>query len=323
MRTSLTDAWDIDHPIVQAPMAGVAGGALAGAVSVAGGLGMIGVGSGTPVEWVSRQAGVARRGRPFGIGLMAWALERRPELLEAALAARPKVVAISFGDVGPYAEAVHRAGAALVSQVSDAASAARALDAGVDVLVAQGTEAGGHTGTVATLPLLDAVLDVAAGTGRPVLAAGGIATGRALAGVLAMGAAGAWVGTRFAASTEALGSPEAKARIVAATETDTVRTSVFDLAQSIPWPPAWTGRALSNAFTGRWHAAEADLVDQRQRAEAELARAREEGDYDTMYVYAGQGSGVVHDVAEAGELVRRLARDAEQALDDLHKNRQG
>lgn len=314
MRTALTESFCIQHPIVQAPMAGVAGGALARAVSAEGALGMIGVGSTTPVEWIGEQARVASENPPFGIGLMAWAIDRRPELLEAALAGSPQVVAISFGDVSRYAEMVHVAGAKLVCQVSDAVSAARVLDAGADAVVAQGAEAGGHTGTVGTLPLLDAVLEVAHPSGRPVLAAGGIGSGRAMAGVLAMGAAGAWVGTRFAASAEALGRPEAKARIVAATEADTVRTSVFDLAQGIPWPEGWAGRALANSFTRRWHGSEESLVSERQAAAVELTRARRAEDYETMYVYAGQAAGVIHDVAPAGEIVRRLVAEADRAL---------
>jgi nitronate monooxygenase len=315
VQTELTRRWDLRVPIVLAPMARVGGGELARAVSAAGGLGMIGIGSATATDWIGAQAALARRdGHRFGVGLMAWALEDRPELLDAALEERPFAVSISFGDPAPHAERVHAAGAVLVSQVSDRDTALRAVDAGVDVLVAQGTEAGGHTGAVGTLPLLDVVLRVGDRSGLPVLAAGGIASGRALAGVLAMGAAGGWVGTRFAASAQALGTDAAKRRIVAAGEADTVHTRVFDLAQGIPWPRRYPGRALRNAFTDRWHGREDDLAADRSGPAADLAAAAGRDDYDTMYVYAGQASGLVDAVEDAGELVTRMAREAEEHL---------
>lgn len=314
MRTRLTDAWRLRHPVVLAPMAGVSTGLLAAAVTRAGGLGTLGVGHLTPVEWLRREAAVAAAAGPYAVGLMAWALETRPELLDAALEGGPFAVAVSFGDPAPYAERVHAAGAQLVAQVSDADSARRALDAGVDVLVAQGTDAGGHTGSVGTLPLLAEVLEVAGPGGPPVLAAGGIATGAQLAAVLVLGAAGAWIGTRFAATDEAAGSAAAKDRIVRAQAADTVHTRVFDLALGYPWPSSYPGRALRNAFTDRWHGREDELVGADVRAE--LAAARSAVDLDTHYVYAGQSAGLVHDVLPAGQVLERLIRDAERALAD-------
>jgi nitronate monooxygenase len=245
---------------------------------------------------------------------MAWALELRPELLDATLAGSPFFVSVSFGDPAPYADAVRAAGVRLVAQVSDRATADRALAAGVDVLVAQGTDAGGHTGSVGTLPLLAEVLEVAGPDGPPVLAAGGIATGDQVAAVLTLGAAGVWVGTRFAATTEALGADAAKRRIVAATAGDTVHTRVFDLALGYPWPAEYPGRALRNAFSDRWHGAERHLQEEREPAAQALADARQAGDYDTAYIYAGQASGLVHDVPPAADVVQRLVRDAEAAL---------
>jgi nitronate monooxygenase len=147
-------------------------------------------------------------------------------------------------------------------------------------VVAQGTDAGGHTGAVGTLPLLEAVL---AAVDVPVLAAGGIASGRGLAGVLAMGAVGAWIGTRFFATREALGDDERKRRIVAASETDTIYTREFDRAQGIPWPEEFPGRAL-------------------------------EDDPSAKPVYAGQAVGAIADVPPAAEVVERLSAEAEAAL---------
>jgi nitronate monooxygenase len=295
-------------------MSGWSGGELVGAVGEAGGLGMIGVGSSTPTEWIHDQASKARERSPFGIGLMGWALEGRPELLEAALAEKPTAVSISFGDPAPYAKEVREAGALLMSQVQDAEKAERAVEAGVDVLVAQGTDAGGHTGSVGTMPLLQRVLEIGDAAGKPVLAAGGIATGRGIAGVLAMGAAGAWIGTRFCATRESLGDDKAKQRILEASETGTVHTRVFDLAQSIPWPEEFPGRALDNSFTARWHGREEVLRTQRASVAMHLGEARERGDYSEAYIYSGQAAGLVNDLPPAGELIERLAAEAEERL---------
>jgi nitronate monooxygenase len=312
--TSLTRLFGIRHPIVSAPMAGWSGGELVGAVGEAGGLGMIGVGNATPTDWIHDQASIAREHGPFGIGLMGWALEDRPELLEATLAEKPAAVSISFGDPAPYAEVVRKAEVLLMSQVQDARKAEQAVEAGVDVLVAQGTDAGGHTGSVGTMPLLQRVLEIGDAAGKPVLAAGGIATGRGIAGVLAMGAAGAWIGTRFCATRESLGDDKAKQRILEARETGTVHTRVFDLTQSIPWPAEFPGRALRNDFTARWHDREEDLRSQLSSAAMDLGEARERGDYSEAYIYAGQAAGLVNDLLPAGELVERLAAEAEERL---------
>src|SRR5205823_3501360 len=152
-------------------------------------LGMIGVGSETPVSFIEEESAIARgdgTGR-FGIGLMVWAVERRPELLDAAVAAQPFLLSLSFGSPAPYVSRAHQAGIVLTTQVNSVEAAREAERAGVDLIVAQGTEAGGHTGQVGTLPLLQAVLEAVQ---LPVLAAGGIASARGLAAVLAAGAAG-------------------------------------------------------------------------------------------------------------------------------------
>jgi nitronate monooxygenase len=294
-------------------MARISGGELAGAVAAAGGLGMIGLGGATDTDFIAREGEIARgRGR-WGYGLMCWALERRPELLDAVLDAKPHVVALSFGDPAPWVERVQAAGARAVSQVQDAASARQALEAGVDAVVAQGTEAGGHTGGVGTLPLLQIVLELAAERHVPVLAAGGIATGRGVAAVIAAGAQGAWIGTLFAATHEAMRSDEDKRRLVDADETQTVLTRVYDVAQDIPWPERFPGRALRAPFTDRWHGHEDELGASRESAAAEM------GEYD----YAGQGVGAIHRIEPAGALVEHLAREAEWALAEAYRQTSG
>ena len=310
--TDLTRLLGVRHPIVSAPMAGWSGGELAGAVSAAGAFGMIGVGSGTPAGWIGGQAETARQRGPFGVGLMSWALERRPELLDAVLAEGPTAVSLSFGDPAPYVERVREAGAIVMSQVQDAGKAERAVGAGVDVLVAQGTDAGGHTGGVGTMPLLQKVLEIGERAGLPVLAAGGIGTGRGVAGVLSMGASGAWIGTRFCATAESSGTDEAKRLILGADETATVHTRVFDLVQNIPWPEEFAGRAIRNSFSERWHGREAQLEERRPSVSSEFEATR--GDYAEDFVYAGQAVGLVEDIPSAEELVDRLMAEAEARL---------
>jgi nitronate monooxygenase len=312
LRTWLTDRFELTTPVVSAPMAGVAGGRLAAAVSAAGGLGMIGVGSTTPPEFIEREARIpADAGLAFGVGLMAWALERSPEQLEAAIAAGPALVSVSFGDYRRHIAALQDAGITVATQVADADEAAAAAEAGVDVVVARGAEAGGHgLARLATLPLLQAVLER---VDVPVLAAGGIGTGRGLAAVLAAGAAGAWMGTALLACPEAANSPAARARRCAAAGADTVYTQVFDVAAGIPWPAGYGGRALSNAFSDRWHGHEAALADDAE-ARQQLAAAKKAEDYDVAVLYAGQGVGSVAEQRPAGDVLAAVTTQAEELL---------
>ncbi|MEV1002579.1 nitronate monooxygenase [Nonomuraea sp. NPDC050202] len=316
-RTWLTDRFGLDVPLVGAPMAGVGDGRLAAAVSAAGGLGMIGVPASAPAPWITEQAAVAAAGgRPYGIGLMAWALEHHPAQLDAAIEAGPALVSVSFGDFAPYVEPLRSAGITVAVQAGTTREAREAEQAGADVVVARGGEGGGHgRAEVATLPLLQGVLEEVT---VPVLAAGGIATARGLAAVLAAGAAGAWAGTAFLGCAETTLSEAALARVLATGETGTAYGRVFDVAQRLAWPPEFGGRALRNAFFERWHGREEELAgDEAARAELEAARAA--GDFDTAYVYAGQAVGMVErqrtaaDVvagfAAADELLRRFTGD--------------
>ncbi len=298
LTTALTERLGLKHPIVQAPMGGVAGPALANAVSAAGALGMITAGPPDGPGKIERDA--AEMTERFGVGTLAWRLDEDPEILDAAIAARPAAISISGGEVVPHAARVNEAGIPLLVQVSSAVGARAAIDAGADFVVAQGTDAGGHTGWVGTMPLLEAVLPVAEDT--PVLAAGGIASGRGLAGVLAMGCAGAWIGTRFFATREAIGSDERKQRLVTARETDTVHTRVFDIAQRVGWPAEYPGRALWDDFTARWHGHEDEVPL--------------EG-YEGGHVYAGGAVGAITDIPPAGEIVEQIATGAEARLREL------
>ncbi len=242
LSTPWSAALGLRVPIVNAPMGGAAGGRLAAAVSRAGGLGMIGMGSAaTALELEAELVELGEVGS-FGLGLVHWVMTERPDLFETALSARPALMSVSFGDDYSWVTRVHDAGCSAATQVADVGAARRAVAAGVDVVVARGLEGGGHgEPRIGTLPLLAAVLDT---VDVPVLAAGGIASPRALAAVLAAGASGAWLGTVFAACPEALTPPDARDRLVAAGSADTVTTRQFDLAQQYRWPATMPERVL-------------------------------------------------------------------------------
>src|SRR5579859_4640504 len=178
LRTRLTERLGIEHPIILAPMGSASGGALARAVSEAGGLGLIGLGYGNP-EWLEREFLAAGNAR-VGCGFITWSLGERAHLLDRALDHKPAAVMLSFGDPKPFAAAIKRAGTRLICQVQSVAHAVEAADLGADIIVAQGTEAGGHGASRATLALVPAVVDAvrARNDEAIVVAAGGIADGR-------------------------------------------------------------------------------------------------------------------------------------------------
>jgi nitronate monooxygenase len=307
MITALTTRFGVDVPVVQAPMAGAAGGRLAGAVSAAGALGMIGVGPSTTADWVREQVAVARSAaadRPFGVGVMAWVLDSRPDQLDALLDTRPAFASVSFGDVAPYVRPLQEAGITVMSQAGTLEEALEAQRAGVDFVVARGAEGGGHgRGEVATLPLLQQVLDHVR---VPVLAAGGISGPRGVAAVLAAGACGAWVGTAFLASPESMTQDVGRERLLAADTTSTVYGRVFDIGQRTAWPEQFGGRALRNAYFDRWVGHESELAENDDAHRAVVA-ARQELDPDIAPLYAGQGVGELTQVRSAGNVVRHLA----------------
>jgi nitronate monooxygenase len=248
LSTPWSRSFGLRVPIVNAPMGGVAGGRLAAAVTAAGGLGMVGMGSDGTRELLQTQLRHVRGA--FGIGLVDWVMRTRAGLLEEALAARPALLSVSFGTDWSWVAKAHDAGIATATQVYDAVGARRAVDAGVDVLVARGSEGGGHGEVkLGTLPLLDTVLDAVT---VPVLAGGGIASPRSLAAVLAAGASGAWVGTRLAACPEALTGDGSRRALIAARATDTAVTRAFDVAKGLPWPARFPSRVLVNDFVARW-----------------------------------------------------------------------
>ncbi|RWA21063.1 hypothetical protein MBRU_15255 [Mycolicibacterium brumae DSM 44177] len=275
-------------PIVNAPMGGAAGGRLAAAVTAAGGLGMIGMGSAaTPEALATELAELFELGplggpRPFGIGLVHWVMTDNPALLDTALAVAPTALSVSFGDEFSWVCRAHDAGALAVTQVADVDAARRAAGAGVDVLVARGAEGGGHgEPRIGTLPLLAEVLDA---VDVPVLAAGGVSTGRALAAVLAAGAAGAWLGTVLTTCAEALTRPGDRDLLLGAGSAQTALTAEFDVAAGYRWPASQPERVLIDAAG------------------------------TALPVNAGQGVGSVRSSRPAAEVVASLAEDAAALL---------
>jgi nitronate monooxygenase len=308
LTTALTTLLGIDHPIVLAPMGGVAGGALAAAVTEGGGLGMIGSGD---RDWLERECALARAGtdKGWGVGLLAWAVDA--ETVDWVIAQRPAAVMLSFGDPTPFADAVRAAGIPLLVQVTTLDDARRALDVGADAVVAQGSEAGGHGEGRGTLAFVPAVVDVAGAT--PVLAAGGIADGRGLAAALVLGAAGAVIGTRFEATHDAVLTAAEADAIVAATAADTTRDRVLDVVRDSPWPHRFTARTLRNRFTDAWQGRE-DALRFDAGAKAEYAAGVERGDPDYLPVWAGEAVDLVSGVEDAAPLVGRIVDEAVRAL---------
>lgn len=316
--TALNRLLGIAHPIILAPMGGVAGGRLAAAVSQAGGFGMIGGGYGNPkagyggTAWMDEQFRAAGNAR-IGVGYITWSLQQFPELFDQALERDPKVFGLAFGDEMHFAPRVKAAGIKLLCQVQDLDGAKRALDAGADIIVAQGTEAGGHgkSGRT-TLTLTPAVVDIAGSV--PVVAAGGLSDGRGLAAALMLGASGILVGTRFWATPEALGSDKVKHLLTQARGDDTLRTRVFDIVRELRWPDGYTGRALVNDFSRKWHGHESELEGRlSDETEAYWAAARA-GDTSTAVVFAGEGLDLIHDIKPAAEIVHAISAEAEYLL---------
>lgn len=314
LHTRLCDRFGIEHPIINAPMGGGdAPAELAAAVANAGGLGLIGgttIGGG---PWLVAQICKAREltDRPFGVGIISH-FPNAAELMTIALDEGVRVIAHSFADPAPFVGPAHDAGAQILCQVRTVADARRAAAAGVDVVTAQGTEAGGHTGRISTLPLVPAVVDAVAPI--PVVAAGGIADGRGIAAALMLGAEGVWLGTRFIATVESGVSDAYRARVVAASADETVLTDTFDLALGRPWPDGVSGRAVANRFSARWDGRQDELRQWTDAQRDEYRALPSESDVEEQPVWAGEGMSLVHAVESVGALVARLVEEATQVL---------
>jgi NAD(P)H-dependent flavin oxidoreductase YrpB (nitropropane dioxygenase family) len=313
----------IPIPIVQAPVGDLAVPELAAAVSNAGGLGMLSVTWDEPQEIDEKLARVRElTDRPFGVNMVLdWPQE---DHLRRCLDAGVRIVSFFWGDPAPLVAIAHEAGAIVLHTAGDVAEARRAVDAGVDVVVAQGWEAGGHVrGEVATLALVPAVVDAVAPI--PVVAAGGIADGRGLAAVLALGASAGWLGTRFVLSAEAPAQPLYRELLIAADATSTIHSSLFD----IDWPDA-PHRTLRNSTVHAWEAAgrpppgdrpgEGEAIatwsdgERILRYSSSSPREGVTGDIEALSLWAGQSVGLIDRIRPAAEIVNEIAEEAAATL---------
>jgi nitronate monooxygenase len=316
IQTRLTERLGITHPILSAPMGFVAGGKLAAAVTAAGGLGLIGGGYGD-AEWIEREFAAAGNAK-VGCGFITWSLRKQPHLLDLVLAHAPAAVMLSFDSPEPFAKAVKESGAQLICQVQSMARAREAVEAGADVIVAQGGEAGGHAGSRATFTLVPEVADYLANRAPETLlvAAGGIADGRGLAAALMLGAEGVMMGSRFLFSQEILLSPKLQDAMLEADGDATVKTRALDVVRKYDWPREITGRALRNKFVDEWHDRDAELADgDTQAREFErYTKARDSGDADNTGLFLGEAVGLVDDIQPAAAIIEQIVVEAERAL---------
>jgi nitronate monooxygenase len=319
--TRITALLGIRHPVIQAGMGGVARAELAAAVSNAGGMGTLGM-IRMPAPFIRAQIGRARSltDRPFGVNLVPAVMPDTniDAQLAVCLEEGVPVVSLFWCDAAPYVRRCHAAGVKLMLQVGSVEDAKRAGDAGVDAVIAQGIEAGGHVrGTIALSALLPAVRDVLGGI--PILASGGIASGAGLAATLALGADGVWVGTRFVASDEAEAHPEYKRRLVEADADQTTHTTLF----AIGWPDA-PHRVLRNPLTEGATPPDGPIATMRLGEHVidvpayatAPPTASTEGRTELMANYAGQGVGLIREVLPAATIVERIVREAEALLRD-------
>ncbi len=315
LRTGFTDLLGLSYPIMSAPMSNHSGGRLAAAVCRAGALGTFGGSNNLGPDWVRQQIAHIRSetDAPFGVGFITQLLGDDLANFEAALEEGTPVVIFSFADPFPWLKMAKEAGAVTICQVQSAALARLAVDAGADALVAQGNEAGGHTGQMNLLPLLVELVEQYPQT--PVLAAGGITDGRALAAVLAAGGQGASLGTALLATPEAVEAPEAfKEQILQSDGEDTTFTRLYDLLGDRPWPEGIAGRVYTNRMVREWDGRDAEILAHREELATDAAAARARNDPEMASVYMGQGAGRVNAIRPAAEVVWEICTGAEEAL---------
>jgi nitronate monooxygenase len=236
-------------------------------------------------------------------------LQRKPELLAKVLEYEPRAIMLSFGDISPFTDTIHKAGVPLFSQVQSVRGAREAVQKGADVIVAQGGEAGGHGAARGTFALIPSIRDAIGDT--PLVAAGGIADGRGIAAALLLGADAVLCGTAFYVADESLANVKAKAVAVATTGDDTVRSTVFDRARGLNWPTPWTLRARNNAFHQKWQSSP-DSITQVQCQSYAMASAA--GDMETMAVIVGEAVDLVRTISPASMIISKMAYDAEKLL---------
>lgn len=309
-------------PIALAPMALATGGALAAACARAGALGLLGGGYGD-LAWTQREYTLALpsadTGR-LGVGFITWKLDEDASALDWVLQHRPRAVMLSFGDPRPYAARIAAAGAALICQVQQLAQVPQAIEAGAQVVVAQGGEAGGHGADAlngrATFTLVPELADwlAAHAPGTLLLAAGGVADGRTLAAARLLGADGALVGSRLWATQESLAAAGAKAQALQTSGDGTARSAVFDILRRKNWPAPYDFRAIRNDLHRRWEGRLDALRASPEAARADYDAGVKAGDFSRAHATVGEAVGLIHDLPPAADVIARMTADATRFL---------
>jgi enoyl-[acyl-carrier protein] reductase II len=314
VKTRLTDILEVEHPVMLAGMGGVSYSALVAAVSEAGGFGCMGASTMSMERMEAEMAAVrSATDKPFGVDLLTAMPGDMPAQVQSIIDHGGRVFVAGLGVPRDVVNLCHDNNVLVASMCGKVRHAVAAVAAGCDLVIAQGTEAGGHTGTVATMALVPQIVDVVEGK-VPVVAAGGLFDGRGLAAALTLGADGVWVGTRFIATPEAYGTPGYKDRLLAMAEDDTVITKGFT---------GKTCRVARNDYTQYWE----EHLDEIQPFPAQFIRSMNEGanhlgagpdtevDPTREFWPAGQGVGAIDELIPAGELVRKFVAEAEEVLD--------
>jgi NAD(P)H-dependent flavin oxidoreductase YrpB (nitropropane dioxygenase family) len=314
IKTPICKLLDIEHPIALGGMGSATNPELVSAVSRAGGLGALGCHYQTPDQIRERTAAIRQQtNKPFGLNFLLF--DMREDGFAAALDLRPAVMQFAWPkpeqDLKVYFRRAHDVGCKITHMAGTVPEAVRAAEAGADIIIAQGTEGGGHVGWMASMPLVPMIVDAVAPI--PVLAAGGFADGRGLVAALALGAQGILLGTRFLATDESPLHPNFKQAIVDSDGHDTQLSEIPDLAAGLVWPGAMT-RSRRNDFIERWAGREWLLRQNRAEAHAKLQAARKSGDVAEGPLSMGQDAGLIHDIVPAAEIVARIAREAEEIL---------
>jgi NAD(P)H-dependent flavin oxidoreductase YrpB (nitropropane dioxygenase family) len=316
LRTRLHALLGLEHPVVMGGMGTGTSPELVAAVSSAGGLGILGATRQGAAELAREVAAIrAATDRPFGLNLLLF--RERAGQHDELVAMRPKVVSTAWStleqDLASYVARAHAIGALAMHMISTVEDARLAASAGVDIIVAQGTEGGGHIGLMGTMPLVPMVVSAVAPI--PVLAAGGVADGRGLAAALALGADGVLLGTRFLATDESPLAKGFKQAIVESDGHDTIVTDIPDVAAGQVWPGAYV-RVRRNRFIDEWVGRDGELRRRRVEVSAQLREAAQAGDPDRGAIMLGQTAGLIDRIEPAADLVRQISRDAEAILRD-------
>jgi nitronate monooxygenase len=318
LKTRLTETLGIRHPILLAPMGVIAGGRLAAAVSEAGGLGIIGGGYGD-ADWLEQQFAAAGSTR-VGCGFITWSMAKSPQLLDQVLARQPAALMLSFGEVEPHASRIKARGVPLICQVQGMQYLREAVDAGADIVVAEGCEAGGHSGHRGLFTLVPEAADYLAkhAPDTVLVAAGGVGDGRGLAAALLLGADGVLVGTRFIACQESEAPDGFRQAIIGADGDATMKSNSVDVVRKRYWPnPEFVVRVLRNRFVAQWHGREREIEQVIEVEHERFWSAFKAGDAENSGVLMGEVSGLIQDAPPAAQIVERMVAQACRLLGPL------